>query len=634
MVVAALLPILAGKISNAIYAKANEKLSRLDVKQKAADFLKRKLELSSVNTYVKDKSLANKKKLLEEKLKLSLISLKKLKDKGSKNIIFLEKLEAIDAIEEQISIIEDQQAKKQRQQIKVQEALDKRLSTLSPSKKDAVNLEAPEAKKLKSASSIFTSAPQKKSRNIKKTLGRPPGSKNKGKSGSDSSSLLDATRSSFGEIKNFKSDNLELESDSRLGISSQFKSKEGNKEIPLKGLKLTSMLLFNSIKQIDELEDINKNLGKLNKNINGVKGGSLLNSFKSSGPKNILKSALILAPKIIKAGGLIAAAFEVVSSVMDYGFTEKDLKKKLNEGEITQEQYDKSHKKNIYKNAGKSSGVVAGATAGGLLGSAILPGIGTGIGIMLGALAGGYFGKKAGLKLLEKSNLKTKEFSNASGRSQFTEGSWNKLIEKYNLNYTSEDRFDAKKSSHVASILAKKTKQTIERGIGQNASNTDLYMGTFLNARETIDFLNSKAENKYGIAANNPNLKNAVLASKSEFYNKEGLPKTYEEIYNSISVRANSFSRPISAEVMSKPEFISNKTQMTPIDHKIYSYDKGQAKIEKQQLEASSKSLADSISNFSSQGNQTIINNNSSNSNTKIPTDDYISSSIRYLINN
>jgi hypothetical protein len=120
--------------------------------------------------------------------------------------------------------------------------------------------------------------------------------------------------------------------------------------------------------------------------------------------------------------------------------------------------------------------------------------------------------------------------SSAAGLFQFTEGTWKDMTKEMGKNYTSQDRFDPAKSAEVMEYFTKKNKGQLEKGIGRQASSTDMYMSHFLGAGGATKFLNGMSTNQDASAAQMMG-QQAASANKNIFYDKNGRERSLKEVY-------------------------------------------------------------------------------------------------------
>jgi hypothetical protein len=125
-------------------------------------------------------------------------------------------------------------------------------------------------------------------------------------------------------------------------------------------------------------------------------------------------------------------------------------------------------------------------------------------------------------------NAKAKT-SSAGGMFQFIDSTWKQMTKEMGKDYSLQDKFDPKKAEEVAAYFSSKQKGQLEKGIGRQASSTDMYMSHFLGAGGATKFLNAMGKDpKQSAAALDPA---AAKANKSIYYNKEGKERTVEEVY-------------------------------------------------------------------------------------------------------
>ena len=717
---AALIPIVVGKITERLAQKSKDKLSDLDIKSKANDFLKKKLD--KIPAFNEEKKALKKKQSLERDLKSSLDDLNNAKDKGDDYDSLSKKLEKVKNLEESIEEIESSIRGRVREQERLQKEIESRLnakidsslestSEIRPAKKVKTikSEKAPEkiqeppsfTNEFKQTTSLFKN---KKPRNIKETLGRPKGSKNKPK---DSSLELESSQPKKPLSK--KSSFLGSISSSPLSASSF----EDTSDISTKELKLMDLLVLNNNLQLEELEKLNQGIEKLSGSIESSNSRGLLDLVKN--PKNILKN-LAKSPvtKAIGVGAGIAAGvatvgYEVISPQLDQRSFKKQLDEQLASGQITKEEYDKQLSFSKSKNDGKSKGAATGAAIG--LGIGALTGPFAPVAMPalsgLGAFAGNYLGGKRGENNAMEDYLKTTAYlesgfnpnakaqtSSASGMFQFTKGTWESMNKKHGLGYSLEDRFDPQKSAQMAALFASENKQIIEKGTNQKATGTDMYMGHFLGAQGAVNFLNTKKEKGEEKAALDPRFKSAASANKSIFYNKDGTPKSFNEVYELMdtkykkgqvkaeeiisknipqvlppaNVDSASKDSVLKKESSSGTTTVETKSDLSEgekkelirqqnlkryrgtsyagalsiqdnglsksLDSKIINYDKSKEKMESRKMQESSKILSSEISKASPSQPSVIVQSGTSSPQIQNVADDYISQSIRFYVNN
>ena len=153
--------------------------------------------------------------------------------------------------------------------------------------------------------------------------------------------------------------------------------------------------------------------------------------------------------------------------------------------------------------------------------------------------------------------------SNATGLYQFIDSTWLGMVRQHGAKYGVGDlakaielspdgrnrvadpavkqtildlRHDPKLSSAMAAELAKANRQEIERGLGRNASKTDLYMAHFLGASGATSFLKTIAADSQTKAADL--LPEAAAANRNVFYDRStGEAKSVAEIYRTFAAK-------------------------------------------------------------------------------------------------
>jgi len=127
--------------------------------------------------------------------------------------------------------------------------------------------------------------------------------------------------------------------------------------------------------------------------------------------------------------------------------------------------------------------------------------------------------------------------SSASGMFQFTKGTWEQMTKEMGVNYSLADRFDPKRAEEVAAYFTSKQKGQLERGIGREASSTDLYMSHFLGAGGATKFLNAMSQDPSQSAAGlDPR---AAAANKNIYFDKQGKERTVQEVYDLMAQKVS-----------------------------------------------------------------------------------------------
>lgn len=129
-------------------------------------------------------------------------------------------------------------------------------------------------------------------------------------------------------------------------------------------------------------------------------------------------------------------------------------------------------------------------------------------------------------------NAKAKNpLSSATGKYQFTEGTWKAIVKENNLGYTLNDRNDPEKSEVVMRAFTNKNENYLKPIVGRELNDADRYLGHFLGAGGAGSFfraLNSNQDAPISTVLSPA----AISANRSVVYNKDGSIKTVGELYN------------------------------------------------------------------------------------------------------
>lgn len=675
MPIDSLLPIIGGYVGEKVYSKLKDKVDDLKIKEKANVYLTKKYQSSSVYKNYKELQTKRNLKKLESNLSKEFSKLKNSENKDIDTIT--ESLDKISDIESEIQILKNLEIKKKEKEDKIREAAIKKLesftsknidvpdtlgntdSTLNDYKNLLIENNKVKQEELKNVSNKIQEQPkalnvEKKKRNVKNKLGRLINSKNKQKPNIDNISTAEVNPS-FITSGNFIQPSL-LDEPAETSNETTI---EKTGIFGIKNLKVSNKLLLNSEKQLETLENIDENIKKLPGAIDGNSSGGLTDLLKSGGLKKKAMGALAAGTKFAGKASLIGAGLTVASGVNDYYQRNKELEQQHKEGLISDEDYKNEKKKNKYTKGGKVGGALAGAAAGAALGS-FVPIVGNLLGAGIGGIIGGMTGEKGGESLNE--HLATTAYlesgfnpeakastSSATGMYQFTDGTWLDQVKKHGKDYTLEDRKDPKKAMEMAALLTQENKNKIEKSTGKQASGTDLYMGHFLGGGGAASFLKEMQQNPEAKA--DEKFKKQASANQSIFYNKDGTPKSYKDIYNLMDNKYKKASE-TSSKLLAQytPETIAsiepsnipnennsiptfNNKQVSSIDQSIAKYDSNQKEKGFDRIEYARASL-----NNDESAKQQIVNhyyNSSSKGSTERSSaiDDYISSAIKYTVN-
>lgn len=120
--------------------------------------------------------------------------------------------------------------------------------------------------------------------------------------------------------------------------------------------------------------------------------------------------------------------------------------------------------------------------------------------------------------------------SSAKGLFQFTNGTWKSMVQKYGEQYGIglNDQFDPAKNALMGALFTRDNKAALTAQ-GNDTSSSSLYAAHFLGAGGANKLLTArKTDPKQSAAALMPE---AAGANQSVFYNKDGTPKSVDEVY-------------------------------------------------------------------------------------------------------
>ena len=151
-----------------------------------------------------------------------------------------------------------------------------------------------------------------------------------------------------------------------------------------------------------------------------------------------------------------------------------------------------------------------------------------------------YLVEKAAAESNFDTNAKAKT-SSATGLFQFIESTWIEMIEKHgdkhgiSPNQNRETLLDLRKNPSVASLMAAEfaegNKAHLEKTIGGDIGNTELYFAHFMGAGGASAFLSQLKKNPLAIGADL--FPKEAQANRNVFYDSNtGKPKSLQEIYN------------------------------------------------------------------------------------------------------
>ena len=610
-IVSALIPIISGKIGEYLYDKVENVVGDLDIKRKVKTFLGSKYQnplIEKIKNSRRLKQLNKDKELLNKKLDFENGKLEKLNNSDSDAKIISKQVKKVSNIKKELNEIDSLANTELEQRINDEEYLENEINSLnaldaeseineahqkslikgveakedhpsnlnkalekSSKKKSIDNIKSKKKNQSNNSplSSIESLAPSKKSRNITKKLGRPLGSKNKSIKESfehDSTRSLDSIKESsfMGPVSSLTGEDQEYQQ------------------------IINKKLLKNSTEQLEELEDVNKNLKDLTKTISKLENSPLSNlkdtltSNPMGGPKskmNKFVKGANMGGKLLGAAGLI---FEGYNQYGEYQEEEDQNKQKLERGEVSKEEFDKLESKKKYKATGKAGGTLGGSALGGAIGQLLIPI--PGVGFVIGAALGGMLGKSLG----EKGGELAHEQLNKDPLPPIDPEP--KITNTYNIqnyNTLAESELDDEEESYKSKS---KTKQKLKK--------KDLKMPPIIEDKSNIKF---EQTNKFSQDRIN--------------YYRDKRARTLNNISTSEEIAPVAF----------------NENYSTNINSRIKEYDK-----EKENKQVETQKRINESSNVTNQAaNSTIINNynQSSGSQQQFKVEDDISASIRYSIN-
>ena len=165
--------------------------------------------------------------------------------------------------------------------------------------------------------------------------------------------------------------------------------------------------------------------------------------------------------------------------------------------------------------------------------------------------------------------------SSATGLFQFIESTWMGMVKqhgaKYGINPNQDKnsllelRKDPKIASFMAAEFAKGNKAHLEKTVGGNIGNTELYFAHFMGAGGASAFLSELKKNPSSIGANI--FPKEANANRNVFYDsKTGVPKTLQEIYSFFDKKFSNEKTPISL-AHKQPEQVQS-TNINSLAHK------------------------------------------------------------------
>ena len=118
--------------------------------------------------------------------------------------------------------------------------------------------------------------------------------------------------------------------------------------------------------------------------------------------------------------------------------------------------------------------------------------------------------------------------SSAKGHFQFIDSTWNAYVNKHNLNFKPEDRFDFDKSRKVFELFTEDNRRSLRRGLGREPSYTETYMAHKLGPGTAVKFMKASPNTTVDKVVSRA----ALRANRNVFFNNDGTPKKVREVYS------------------------------------------------------------------------------------------------------
>lgn len=173
-----------------------------------------------------------------------------------------------------------------------------------------------------------------------------------------------------------------------------------------------------------------------------------------------------------------------------------------------------------------------------------------------------YLMEKASAESSFNPTIKAKT-SSATGLFQFIDSTWMGMVNKHGAKYgidTNQDkqsllnlRKDPALSSFMAAEFAKDNKTHLEKTVGGDIGNTELYFAHFMGAGGASAFLNQLKQNPNATGADI--FPKEANANRNVFYNAQnGAPKSLQEIYNFFDKKFSNDNENAPISLAHKPE--------------------------------------------------------------------------------
>lgn len=119
--------------------------------------------------------------------------------------------------------------------------------------------------------------------------------------------------------------------------------------------------------------------------------------------------------------------------------------------------------------------------------------------------------------------------STATGPYQFTASTWMEVVNDLGLDYTLADRTDPKKAKIVAEEFTRQKVEKAKQELGRDPTQLEIYFYHLLGNAKNFLTADLKSEAKDHVT------KSAVKANTNIFFNKDGTPKTVQEVKNNFA---------------------------------------------------------------------------------------------------
>lgn len=140
----------------------------------------------------------------------------------------------------------------------------------------------------------------------------------------------------------------------------------------------------------------------------------------------------------------------------------------------------------------------------------------------------------------------------AKGLYQFTNGTWSEMVKKYGQQYGigMNDQFDPQKNALMGALFTRDNKDTL-KSKGLSTDSTSLYAAHFLGAGGASTLLSARAQNPNASAA--ALMPKAAANNQDVFYNKDGSPKSVNDVYGFLNTKVGSQADSYNAMLSGKP---------------------------------------------------------------------------------